>query len=82
MDLGGLPELMDRLAGMGAGITIAPVLEEVSVPIRGLDEDAGTRQVFVAAWEITYESPRGRFTVGGKTIPEAVDAAFANPDAW
>jgi hypothetical protein len=31
---------------------------------------------------ITYETTQGSFTVSGKTIPEAVDAAFANPDAW
>jgi len=81
MDLGELPELMDRLAGMAGEITIAPVLEEGrGIGIGGLDDTGKVH--FVVAWKITYESTRGRFTVTGKTIREAVDAAFANPDAW
>jgi hypothetical protein len=81
MDLGGLPELMDRLAGVGGEITIAPLLEEGrGITIGGFDDTGKVR--FVAAWQITYESTRGRFTVTGRTIREAVDAAFANSDAW
>ena len=75
MDLGRLPELMDRLAGFGSGITIAPVMEE-GLTIGGLETpETG---IFVAGWEISYETPRGGFTVKGRTIPEAVDAALAN----
>lgn len=79
MDLGRLPELMDRLAGFGASITIAPVMEE-GVSIGGLETPEAT--IFVAGWQISYETPRGSFTVRGHSIPEAVDAAFANRPSW
>ena len=79
MDLGRLPELMDRLAGFGSGITIAPVMEEVLA--FGGPDTPGTG-VFVAGWEITYETTQGRFTVSGQSIPEAVEAAFANRASW
>ncbi len=67
---------MDRLAGMGSGIAITPVLEE-GIGTTGLLEQPG-KTLFVTGWTMTYETTQGTFTVSGKTIPEAVDAAFAN----
>ena len=79
MDLGRLPELMHRLAGFGTGITITPVMEEGRV-IGGLE--SSNTALYVAGWKITYETPRGSFTVRAKSIPEAADAALANDVAW
>jgi hypothetical protein len=79
MDLGRLPELMHRLAGFGTGITITPVMEEGRV-IGGLE--SSETALYVAGWKLTYETRRGSFTVRGKSIPEAVDAALANGSAW
>lgn len=79
MDLGRLPELMDRVAAFGSGVTIAPVTEEGPM-IGGLETPRTA--VFVAGWEISYETPEGSFTVRGQSIPEAVDAAFANRASW
>ena len=75
MDLGSLPELMDRLAGMGSGITITPVMEE------GIAFSYEGPVQFVAGWQITYSCLRGEFTVSGKTIPQAVEAALVNLDS-
>jgi hypothetical protein len=75
MDLGRLPELMDRLAGMGSGITITPVMEE------GIAFSHKGPVRFVAGWDITCSCLQGTFTVSGKSIPEAVAAAFVNLDA-
>lgn len=75
MDLGRLPELMDRLAGVASGIAITPVMEEgIAFSHRGPVK-------FVAGWEITYSCLRGNFTVSGKSIPEAVEKALANLEA-
>lgn len=79
MNLGRLPELMDRLAGMGSGITITPILEE-GIAIGGFEKQ--DKVLHIAGWTITYETLRGSFTVSGTAIAEAVDAAFANRDAW
>jgi hypothetical protein len=79
MDLGRLPELMHRLAGFGTGIAITPVMEEGLV-IGGLE--SSETAFYAAGWKITYETPRGRFTVSGQSVPEAVEAALANRTAW
>jgi hypothetical protein len=63
MKLGRLPELMDRLAGMGRGIAITPLLEE------GIHFGSG-KVLYVTGWTITYETTRGSFAVSGKTIPK------------
>lgn len=81
MELGRLPELMDRLAGMGTGIAISPVLEE-GVSFGGPFLQPRPEVLYVAGWTISYETTRGSFTASGRTVVEAVDAAFANPDAW
>jgi hypothetical protein len=76
MDLGRLSDLMDRLSGMGAGLTITPVLDE------GTSFGNPDKVAFVAGWEIRFQTLNGTFTAGGETVREAVDAAFANRSAW
>jgi hypothetical protein len=75
VDLGHLSDLIDRLSGMGVGLTITPLLEDG----RSFDSD---EIVFVAGWQITYQTVHGTFTATGKTLAAAVDAAFAYPGAW
>jgi hypothetical protein len=75
MDLGRLPDLIDRLGGMGVGLTITPTLEEG----RSFD---GSEVVFVTGWKIDYQTLNGNFTASGKTVAAAVDQAFANRNAW
>jgi hypothetical protein len=79
MDLGRLPELMDRLGVSGRESQSLPLWKR-GFTIGGLESTATA--LFVPGWQISYKTDRGSFTVSGRSIPEAVEAALANRAAW
>jgi hypothetical protein len=65
---------------MGAAITIRPVLAKTTRSAVSASEPFEVS--YIAGSEITYETLNGTFTVSGETVREAVEAAFAHPEAW
>lgn len=76
--------LIQQLADIAGQIMIAPLVEDSDLPtgLGGIEDEPSSRWSRITGWEITYVTVEGTFTVTGKTIAEAVDAALANPDAW
>ena len=83
MNLGRLPELMQRLVDTGGGVLITPIVEENRGPvIGGLNTTGDETWAAVTGCEITFHGREGAVTVSGNTVAEAVEAALANPNAW
>jgi hypothetical protein len=76
VEIGRLAELIERLAGDGAGVTVMSVRE--GTPMSGF----GSPYVYkFDGWEVSYIMPGGDGELAvGKTLAEAVDAALASYD--
>jgi hypothetical protein len=79
VDLGRLPSLIEAVGGVGAAVTIRPVLQKT---MSSTVSEGPFEVSFVAGWEISFETLNGPFTVSGETVREAVDGALAHPEAW
>jgi hypothetical protein len=75
-DLGELAQLVSRLAGQGAPMTLTPVLRETDQFIGGFYKPKTV--LTVGHWEIRYAYGDTREVVAGPTLREAVDAALAD----
>ena len=75
-DLGELAQLVSRLAGRGAAITLTPVLRESDTLIGGFYKPKTV--LTMDHWEIRYACGDTEEVVAGPTLREAVDAALVD----